>query len=119
MMLEKVMTLSFLPGSQFQNTLQDVTRRIVETVRPQRIVLFGSAARGTMTRDSDLDVLVIMRGPVHRRHLAQNIQRNLHGVALPVDVVVVTEEDVRNSLNGGFSIIRPALEDGEVIYDAN
>jgi hypothetical protein len=71
-----------------------------------------------MTRDSDLDMLVIMRGPVHRRQLAQKIQRSLHGVDLPVDVVVVTEEDVQNSARGGFSIIRPALEDGQVVYDA-
>jgi predicted nucleotidyltransferase len=118
MKLEKVMTITFLPESQFQITLQDVTRRIVEIARPQRIVLFGSGAKGTMNRDSDLDILVIVRGPVHRRHLAQKIQRNLHGVALPVDVVVVTEEDVQNSLKGGFSIIRPAMEDGEVVYDA-
>ena len=113
------MSITFLPRSQFQNTLQDVTRRIVEIASPQRIVLFGSATKGTMTPDSDLDILVIMRGPVHRRHLAQKIQRNLHGVALPVDVVVVTEDDIQNSSNSGFSIIRPALKDGEVVYDAN
>jgi predicted nucleotidyltransferase len=112
------MTLTALPVTHWQNTLTEVTRRIVETARPQRIVLFGSAARGQLTGDSDLDMLVIMRGPVHRRQLAQQIQRNLHGVDLPVDVVVVTEEDVRNSAQGGFSIIRPALAEGQVVYDA-
>ena len=50
-----------------QNTIQEVTRRIVDIARPQRIVLFGSAAQSKMTADSDLDILVIMRGPVHRR----------------------------------------------------
>jgi uncharacterized protein len=100
-----------------QNTIQEVTRRIVDIARPQRIVLFGSAAQGKMTADSDLDILVIMRGPVHRRQMAQKIYRNLHGVDLPVDVVVVTEEDVVRSQDG-FSIIRPALKDGQVIYQA-
>ncbi|RPH58973.1 MAG: nucleotidyltransferase domain-containing protein [Chloroflexi bacterium] len=112
------MTLPTLSAARWQNTLTEVTRRIVETARPQRIVLFGSATRGKLTRDSDLDVLVIMRGPVHRRQLAQKIQRNLHGVDLPVDVVVVTEEDVQNSAQGGFSIVRPALAEGKVLYDA-
>jgi len=101
-----------------QNTIQEVIRRVVDIARPQRIVLFGSAARGGMTTDSDIDILVIMRGPVHRRQMVQRIYRNLHGVALPVDVVVVTEEDVAHSKDG-FSIIRPALEEGQVIYVAD
>jgi hypothetical protein len=50
--------------------------------------------------------------------MAQKIQRSLHGVALPVDIVVVTEEDVRKDAKGSFSIIRPALNEGQVIYDA-
>lgn len=112
------MTFTGLSALQIQNTLREVTRRIVETARPQRIVLFGSAAQGKMTYDSDLDLLVIMRGSVHRRQMAQRIQRNLHGVALPVDVVVVTEEDIRKSAQGSFSIIRPALDEGQVVYDA-
>jgi predicted nucleotidyltransferase len=111
------MSLVTLPSIPFQDTLQDVTRRIVETAHPKRIVLFGSAARGTMTRDSDLDMLVIMHGSVHRRQMAQKILRQLHGVGLPVDIVVVTEEDVRKSEQGGFSIIQPALQDGKVVYD--
>lgn len=112
------MTVASLSTLQIQTTLREVTRRIVETARPERIVLFGSAALGKMTRDSDLDLLVIMRGPIHRRQMAQKIQRSLHGVALPVDVVVVTDEDVRQSAAGGFSIIRPALAEGQVVYDA-
>ena len=112
------MTLTSRSTTQIQKTLREVTRRIVETARPQRVVLFGSAARGALTDDSDLDLLVIMRGPVHRRQMAQKIQRSLHGVDLPVDVVVVTEADVQNSAQGGFSILRPALAEGQVVYDA-
>ncbi len=56
------MSMLTSPSISFQDILQDVTRRIVETAHPRRIVLFGSAASGTMTRDSDLDMLVIMSG---------------------------------------------------------
>ena len=112
------MALTTLSPAHLQHTLADMTRRIVETARPQRVVLFGSAARGQLTPDSDLDVLVIMRGPAHRRQVARAIYRNLHGVEMPVDVIVVTEEDVQNSASGGFSIIRPALEEGQVLYHA-
>ncbi len=98
-------------------TLTEITRRIVETARPERILLFGSAVRGTWHKDSDLDLLVIVRGPVHRRRLAQEIYRNLHGVDVPVDVVVATEDDVKTKGERVGNILRPALAEGRVIYD--
>ena len=45
--------------------LRDVIVRIVKTVNPRRLILFGSCARGERSLDSDVDLLVIMRGPVH------------------------------------------------------
>ena len=73
-----------------QDILGEIIQRIFKVIHPQRIVLFGSAVRDQMGPDSDLDLLVIVRGPVHRRALAQEIYRNLHGIPLPVDVVVAT-----------------------------
>jgi predicted nucleotidyltransferase len=96
---------------------EEVIRRILETVQPQRVLLFGSSARGEFTKDSDLDVLVIMRGPVHRRALAQEIYRHLHGILTPVDIVVATEQDVQEHGQAIGSILRPALREGQVIYD--
>ncbi len=94
----------------------EVTRRILETVQPQRVLLFGSSVRGKFTKDSDLDVLVIVRGPVHRRQLAQKINRNLHGVGAPVDIVVATEEDIAQYGDKPGTILRPALMEGRVLY---
>ncbi len=99
-------------------TLSEVTHRIVQTARPQRIILFGSAARGTAAPDSDLDFLVIVREPVHRRQLAQKIYRNLHGVGTPVDIVVATQADLDAQAGKPGSIFRSALVEGQVIYDA-
>lgn len=42
-----------------QNTLDDIIQRVVEVAQPQRIILFGSAARGAMTRHSDVDLLIV------------------------------------------------------------
>lgn len=96
----------------------DVTRRILEIVQPQRVVLFGSSVRGRFTKDSDLDVLVIVRGPVHRRQLAQMINRNLRGVSVPVDILVATEEDIAQYGDKIGTILRPALTEGLVLYAA-
>jgi hypothetical protein len=56
--------------------------------------------------------------PVHRRAVAQEIYRNLHGILLPVDVVVVTERDVEQYGDQVGTILRPALREGQVIYEA-
>lgn len=100
-----------------QGILDEVVQRILGVVRPQRIVLFGSAARGQMGPDSDLDLLVIVCGQVHRRALAQRIYRNLHGIPMPVDVIVGTEEDIEEYGDEVGTILCPALREGQVIYE--
>ena len=47
--------------------IDDLVRRIVEVVHPRRIILFGSAARGDMGPDSDIDILVVVPDGTHRR----------------------------------------------------
>jgi predicted nucleotidyltransferase len=98
--------------------LDRLVRRIVEVAQPDRIVLFGSAARDEMGPDSDLDVLVVKSGVAHRRRLAQDIYMNLSGVGVGVDLIVLTPEDIEQQRNSVGSIVGPALEEGRVIYAA-
>jgi predicted nucleotidyltransferase len=89
----------------------------VEVAQPERIVLFGSAARGTPGPDSDVDLLVVKRG-AHRRKLAGEIYMRLIGVGRAVDVVVVTPEDIERFGDSPALVIEPALREGKVIYAA-
>ena len=98
--------------------LQEVTRRIVASVKPQRVLLFGSAARRRMNKDSDFDMLVVMREPVHRRQTAQKIYRNLHGTGIAVDIVVATEKDLKKYGQSAGTILKSALQEGRVLYEA-
>jgi uncharacterized protein len=100
-----------------QKILNEVTLRIVKVAKPLRVLLFGSAARGRMTKDSDLDVLVIVRGPTHRRRMAQKIYRNLHGIDIAVDIIVATEEDLQKYGRRAGMILKPALREGRVLYE--
>ncbi len=97
--------------------LQDIVRRIVEVAHPQRIVLFGSAARGQMGPHSDFDLLVIKAGPVHRGHLEAEIYRRLLGVGHAADVIVATCEDIERYGQSAGLVYREALRDGKVLYD--
>jgi predicted nucleotidyltransferase len=99
------------------NTLDEIIRRVVQIAQPEKIVLFGSAARAEMAPDSDIDLLVIKSG-VHRRRMAQAIYRGLLGVGVAVDVIVVTPEDVERYRENPALVIAPALRDGKVIYAA-
>lgn len=98
-----------------QKTLQQIIERIVEVAQPEKIILFGSAARGEMGPNSDVDLLVIKAG-AHRLDLAGQIYRNLHGVGEAVDVVVVTPEDVERYRESPALVIAPALREGKVVY---
>jgi predicted nucleotidyltransferase len=112
------MTTTTAKSPSNQQALQEVTRRIVRVAKPSRLLLFGSAASGRMTKDSDLDILVVVRGPVHRRKIAQEIYRSLRGVGVAVDVIVATEEDLQNYGQRAGTILKPALREGRVIYEA-
>jgi predicted nucleotidyltransferase len=101
-----------------QAALEEIIRRIVEVAAPERIILFGSAARGEMGPHSDLDLLVVKSGIFHELDVAGDIYMNLRGVHYPVDVIVVKPEDVERYRDTHALVIKPALHDGRVIYDA-
>lgn len=99
-----------------QKILDEVIRRIVKIAQPEKIILFGSAARGDAGPDSDLDLLIVKSG-VHRRHLAQKIYENLFGLRQAVDIVVVTPEDIERYRDSIGLVIGPALREGIVAYE--
>ena len=98
--------------------LDEIARRIIEVAQPDRIIPFGSAARGRMGPDRDIDLLVIKGGIASRRTLAQQIYVHLFGVSAPVDVIVVTPQDVERLRDRVGSIIGAALREGKEVYAA-
>ena len=107
-----------VPDSVTEDILHELVRRIVGAAEPKRIILFGSAARGTLGPHSDLDFLVIMPDGVHRRRTAQTIYRALSGLGVAKDVVVVTEKDVEEHGKNPSLVIYPALREGRELYHA-
>ncbi|MBI4494293.1 MAG: nucleotidyltransferase domain-containing protein [Chloroflexi bacterium] len=100
-----------------QETLDEIVRRVVEVARPEKIILFGSAARGEMGPNSDVDLLVVKSG-ANQLDLARRIYMNLFGVGKAVDVIVVTPEDIERYRDAIGLVIEPALRDGKVVYAA-
>ena len=98
-------------------TLDEIIRRVVEVAQPERIVLFGSAARGEMTRHSDVDLLIVSdRGDA--LDLMCRIYGRLGGVGVPVDALVVSTADVARYRDSHALIIKPALREGRTVYES-
>jgi predicted nucleotidyltransferase len=104
-------------GQVEQQILEKVIQRIVDVAAPEKIILFGSAVRGEMGPNSDVDLLVVKSG-VHRRRLAQAIYMNLFDVGQAVDVVVVSPEDIERYKDSFAVVIEPALREGKIVYPA-
>lgn len=98
--------------------LKQLTQDIVNRVHPLRIILFGSAARGTAGPDSDIDLMIVMPNGVHRRHTAQKLYREIHGIRVPFDLVVATPEDFERYGDHPCLIYKQVLSEGKEIHAA-
>ena len=101
-----------------EHVLQEATRRLVESFKPARIILFGSQARGTADDRSDVDLLVICRVDGKRRDLMVAMDRALKGLGIARDVIVLTPEQFEVDRHIPGTIARPAWLEGKVLYDS-
>lgn len=98
--------------------IQGAVRRIVERFHPDRVILFGSHARGEARPDSDVDLLVVMPVQASRREAAVAIGAALRDVPFAKDIVVSTPEDFewRKEVTG--TVEYPAAHEGKLLYAA-
>lgn len=97
--------------------IEEAVRRIVRRFHPEKIILFGSRARGDPGPDSDADLLVIMRVRGSRRQKAARIYLALAGIGMPKDVVLVTPEEFKRHRDVIGTVVYPAVREGKVLYD--
>jgi len=90
---------------------------LVREVEPDRIILFGSRARGSNEERSDYDICVLKTGVSHRRKLAKQIYRLLYDIDVPVDIIVETPERFEQLKDNRFLIYREIAKYGQVIYE--
>jgi len=107
-MTETISNLEYLP---------EITRRILNVSQPEKIILFGSFARGDFNPDSDLDLLVILEGVEAPRAESTRLRRALRGILIPVDIIVATPQQIERHRNTIGYIYRTALSEGRVIYE--
>ena len=97
--------------------MDEITKRIVDKVGPEKIILFGSQAWGTLGESSDVDLFIFVsqsKEPAYRR--ARNVYQCLHGIGVPIDIIVQTHDEVERSKGVVRSLARHVLDKGKVLY---
>ncbi len=98
--------------------IDEMAGKIAERFHPEKVILFGSYARGEASEDSDIDLLVVLRSPGPRgRRSAPIIKMLAQHYALPVDVVVRTPEGLRRWGQVPGSLARAAITEGVTLYE--
>ena len=82
------------------------------------ISVFGSVARDEAREDSDVDLLVVLSKVEHKRKTAIEVLRALNGLPISKDVVVTPPQEIKERGKIVGDILRPALEEGKIIYEA-
>lgn len=102
-------------------TLSQMTEAIVRTVAPEKVILFGSQARGDSGADSDVDFMVIVPGEISpqrsRRKLAGDLYRVLAPFRIPKDILLYTSSEVDRWRNSTNHMIGRSFREGKVLYE--
>jgi uncharacterized protein len=101
-----------------ESLIREIVRRVLSVARPDRIILFGSAATGKMTKDSDIDLLVLEKAPGNRLQRSVEILDALDEIEYPFDVIVMATERFERTKRWIGGIAYPANKYGRVIYES-
>ena len=101
-----------------ETLLNEVVRRVLTVAHPDRIILFGSAATGQMTKDSDIDLLIVEPAPANTHERRVEIRDAVGDIGYPVDVIVMRTKRFEQTKRWIGGIAYRASKYGRVIYEA-
>ena len=98
------------------DVIHNIKKRLVDAYHPERIILFGSQARGTADDRSDIDILVVCSFAGKRRHLMLEMDRALGDLDYAFDVLILTPEEFQRDRFIPGTIGRYAYQEGRILY---
>jgi predicted nucleotidyltransferase len=102
-----------------EETIREAARRLAEEFRPDRIILFGSYARGTADDRSDVDFMVITDAVkrISRHKMMAEMDRSLQGLRMAKDIVVLTPDEFEEDKGIPGTIARYVSKEGRLLYE--
>ncbi len=101
-----------------QTTIETMCSRIAQASFAQKIIVFGSYARGTPGNDSDVDILVVVNNIKNRRKEEAHLYKLLAGSGISKDIIIVSAEELDRYGHIPGTMVHSALKEGKVLYDA-
>ena len=99
--------------------LNEITKRLAESIQPERIYLFGSHAAGKADDDSDVDLLIVVPDTNQSCHdLALKGRANMRDLIIPMDLVVCTHSEIEKWKNVKCTLIYTVMRKGKLIYES-
>ena len=100
-----------------ERIIEDVKEKIRRKFHPEKIILFGSLAKGKPHEYSDLDLFIVMRSDLRRDNRSLAISKLFSDRLFPMDILVYTPEELEDSMRRGNPFIKEILTEGKVIYE--
>jgi predicted nucleotidyltransferase len=107
-----------LPMGLSQNLVKKITKLVLGVTQPDRIILFGSAVSGGMTKDSDIDLLILRSGRFKYLDEYVKVRKALKDIAYPFDILFMDTDKYEKTKKMVGGIAYPAHKTGKVIYEA-
>jgi len=99
--------------------IEQIVNTIVTTVEPEKIILFGSYARGDYEQNSDIDILILKKGLKNEREITNNLYMEFFNrkISIPIDLIAI-DYDKYYQLNNDIGYIYKTIDrEGRVIYE--
>jgi predicted nucleotidyltransferase len=97
--------------------MDEIVRRIVGVIQPEKVILFGSRARDEARPESDIDLLVIAKSTLPRYRRAAPLYGALSDILISMDILVYSPEEVKEWSKVRQALVTTAIREGKVIYE--
>ena len=101
--------------STIENELNFIVSKLVETIQPEKVILFGSAARNELYDCSDIDFILIFENELKFKEQRKKFYKNKIKFSIPIDLIWTTQTvfDLKKDIGGVFF---DAHREGKILY---